>query len=105
MAAVVAELAEALPKMSSCHGTAGFISRTGEPPSRFFCIALGCFCCRAGGSRTVAHSGRSDAHATSGNAAAIVQKVDSQNGVDTSAVAALLAEARRVIVAARAALA
>lgn len=86
VAAVVAELAEALPKMSSCHGTAGFISRTG-------------------GSRTVAHSGRSDAHATSGNAAAIVQKVDSQNGVDTSAVAALLAEARRVIVAARAALA
>ena len=70
-----------------------------------FVLALGCFCCRAGGSWTVAHSGRTDGHATSGNAAAIVQKVDSQNGVDTSAVAALLTEARRVIIAARAALA
>ena len=53
----------------------------------------------------MAYSGRSEGHATSGNAAAIVQKVDSQNGVDTSAVGALLTEARRVIIAARAALA
>ena len=41
---------------------------------------------------------------TTGDSSALARKVDEQNGLDAAGVAALLSEARRVIVAARGAL-
>ena len=47
---------------------------------------------------------RQQEHSARGGADALARKVDEQNGIDSGAVAALLGEARRVIIAARGAL-
>lgn len=85
VAAVTAELADLLPKLSSCRG-ASLLLKGG--------VAL----------KVATSLQRQQEHSARGGADALARKVDEQNGIDSGAVAALLGEARRVIIAARGAL-
>lgn len=85
VAAVTAELADLLPKLSSCRGASLLLK---------------------GGAALKLATSMQQLHedGARGGADALAHKVDEQNGIDSRAVAALLQEARRVIVAARGAL-
>jgi len=82
VASITSELAEVLPKLSSCGGAAGFMKSKGS-------------------SMSLGVTSHVDEQTDSDNAAQITQSVDSQNGIDTNAVEALLKAARRVIITAR----
>jgi len=84
-ASAISELAGVLPKLNSCRGTA-LLMKSGSV------------------SGSVARLRLADVRASAGNAGKLSRSVDSQNGIDTGAVSALLVEARRVIIAARGAL-
>jgi len=86
VAAVIAELADLLPKLGSCHGAKAFLTEPNAP--RY----------SSSSSLLVQH------RAAGTSAAQLARKVDDQNGIDTAGVSALLKEARKIIVAARSAL-
>jgi hypothetical protein len=85
VASVVSELADVLPKLGSCRGAAVLAKS-------------------AGASGELVRRLRADVRSSAGAAGQLSRSVDSQNGIDAAAVAALLKEARRVIVVARGAL-
>ena len=60
--------------------------------------------CLEGASGRLAQLGRADARTSAKSVGRVSRSVDYQNGIDTGAAAALLKEARRVIIAARGAL-
>ena len=105
MAAVTAELAEILPKLSSCRGASLLMSGSDWVHLHRQSALLpwswpgGAALKLATTSQNKMLEGRAR-----GAASALSQRVDEQNGVDSQAVAALLQEARRVIIAARGAL-
>ena len=103
----MSELAAALPKLSSCRKASlvtrvagGFAPRTCVV-SRAFGVVLQRW---QGTSGLLARTKQADSRSIFKGGGQISRSVDSQNGVDTDAVAALLREARRVIIAARGAL-
>lgn len=89
VAAATAELADLLPKLGSCRGANALATGLKSPMGTRF---------------TAAGLTREGQRGSSGGSSALARKVDEQNGLDAAGVAALLSEARRVIVAARGAL-
>jgi len=81
LATVVAELAQALPKITSCKGAASF-AKTGHAQEA-----------------TILFQAKTTTRETQ-----LGKDVEKQNGINTASVAALLKESRRIIVAARGAL-
>merc|ERR1719326_1833125 len=86
VASVVSELAAVLPKLGSCRGAAVFANSAGVA------------------SHQLLRQVRAEVQSSAASGSQLASAVDSQNGIDAGAVAALLREARRVIIAARGAL-